>query len=800
YFIYTFYNVTSSNCNDYAAVRKPLRDILCQKGQDFIRANAALGVTLPVGGYTINNLFAAIGTDMDVAEAGSNYAGVNLPFALGYTYDHSFGQPASWLFDPTIFSAPFFPGSGFAGVKYLSSPTGAGEIQLYSNTINGRPFAGAVNDPRDVVQLYRYLSGTLSPAFGDDPCNTGNPAVTHICFVNNTSPQDMRFFQSSTPLTLGPGQGGSIVTAYIFAAPVITGSCSGSCDVKPGDGRRLVDANLLATSGANTVDSLTGFISYKDGTPLRPADGIVQQDEFSVVPGSLLGKANVAQAVFDTKFLLPFAPSSPDFFLIPGDNQVTVLWKPSPSETSGDPYFQIANQAIVNGSPNILYDPNYRQFDVEGYRIYRGRVDAPNELTLLAQYDYGGTVISDYTGIINADPDCAPEFGITGSCSSLVENKKDGTTLTNHKDYDLVGDIIQVNSGTGRVHLASGKALNVSPDTAVTGRGKLGGCGPKSVCPPLSNTLVPFVYVDRTPRNNFRYFYTVTAFDVNSIESGPTSLESPRTTKSVTPVAPASNAELVGNLETHLYGRGVKMDSVFPSLPTLDATTGEFSGPLPPANGTVLGFAGQFASKVVSAPGDLSLTLDSIGGGSAYDGTPTTYYMTAVSPDTTIHYAIPVVQDAFESTVEDIQFFNAISADQSLASRYGGDASFKLKAQITTDLAGNYYTNSWGRGCINGAPGFTANSGCDYNGSRWFLGPSPAKNETKADPNAGNGANGANGTMDAGAPNNSGFNNAGELPNVDVIHQVIAYQTTANVYRDVHGGYGSFSRAADYNV
>ncbi|HXI19824.1 MAG TPA: hypothetical protein VNH46_01985, partial [Gemmatimonadales bacterium] len=178
YFLYTFYNITSSNCADYAAIRPSLSAILCQKGKDYHDANAALGVTLPVGGYTISPLYAAIGTDMDVAQAGSNYAGVNLPFALGYTYDHSFSQPAGWQFDPTIFSAPFFQGSGFSGVKYLSSPTGAGEIQLYSNTINGRPFAGAVNDPRDVVQLYRYLSGTLSPAYGDDPCNTGNPAVT----------------------------------------------------------------------------------------------------------------------------------------------------------------------------------------------------------------------------------------------------------------------------------------------------------------------------------------------------------------------------------------------------------------------------------------------------------------------------------------------------------------------------------------------------------------------------------------------------------------------------------------------
>ena len=26
---------------------------------------------------------------------------------------------------------------------------------------------------------------------------------------------------------------------------------------------------------------------------------------------------------------------------------------------------------------NPQYDPNYRQFDVEGYRVYRGRVDSP---------------------------------------------------------------------------------------------------------------------------------------------------------------------------------------------------------------------------------------------------------------------------------------------------------------------------------------------------------------------------------------------------------------------------------------
>ncbi|HWA59397.1 MAG TPA: hypothetical protein VG692_19240, partial [Gemmatimonadales bacterium] len=327
YFIYTFYNVTSTNPADYAAYRPSLRPILLQKAQDFHAAVAATGVNVPASGYSMTNLFAAFARDDDVGSAGANYSSVNLPFALGYTYDHGFSPNLpGWKFDPSIFSSPFFAGVGFTGAKYLKSPTGAGSIQLFSNTINGQPFAGAVNDPRDVTQLYRYLSGTLSPATGDQSCNTGIQAQTRVCFINNTSSQDMRFFQSSTPLNLPPGGSGSIVVAYLFAPPVKAAGSINNTDVKPGDPRRLTDPTLLA-AGANLIDSITGFAGWSDGN----GDGIVQQGEFQVIPKSLLGKAQVAQTVFDFKFLLPFAPSSPDFFLVPGDDQVTVLWKPSTS-------------------------------------------------------------------------------------------------------------------------------------------------------------------------------------------------------------------------------------------------------------------------------------------------------------------------------------------------------------------------------------------------------------------------------------------------------------------------------------
>ncbi len=818
YFIYSFYNITSKNRADYNAIRPALADILYQKALDFHAQNLAQGVDLPDAGYTIENMFAAFSADMDVAEAGSNYSGVNLPFALGHTYDHTFSKPTGWTFDPSIFSPPFFSGAGFVGVKYLKSPTGAGAIQLFGNTING----GAFGDARDVVQLYRYLSGSLSPAAGDQACNNGNPTITHICYVNNGSPADMRFFQSSTPLTLPPAGRGSIVVAYIFAAPVATGSCPGpSCDLRPGDGTLLTNALNLPTTGANAVDSVTGYRGFSDAN----INGVVEQDEIAVVPGSLLGKALVAQAVFDAKFLLPFAPDAPDFFLIPGDNQVTVIWKPSVSEQTGDPYFNIASLATVGVNNNALYDPNYRQFDVEGYRIYRGRVDAPNELTLVAQYDYAGTVISDFTGIINSGVDCAPEYniGVGSTCPVAYPNggnQKDGTTLTAHVDYELAGDIVQVKAGSGRIPLADGTAYTTKSDTAVVGGGKAGSCGPKSACPALDNTGVPFSYVDRTPRNNFRYFYSVTAFDINSIESGPTSLESPRNTKSTTPVHASPNYVNTAALTAHVVGRGVAMDTIITSNPTINPTTGVFSGPQRPADGLTAAFVGELAKQVIAAPGAFQVTLDSIdptgegseegccGGVAA--GTPTIYYFTAQSGSLVTQLQVPIQTDGNSGATRNggEAFFSAVSVDNSLAQRYGGNSTFQLKGTAADTIPSFYLGAAQLLGCrIKGGPITGGTNDCIYNGPRWFDSPSTPTSsplpsarlgtETFADPISGNCKhNGGNNPVCAAVS----FNNAGALTGVTTIQSPASYGVLIRRWRNMESSMAPFWRAADMNV
>jgi hypothetical protein len=754
---------------------------------------------------------------MDVAQADANYSTVVVPFALGNTYEHTFSGTAEWTFDPGIFGPPFFPGAGFVGVKYLKSPVDPATGQevglaLFSNTING----GAFDDASNVTQLYRYLSNNISTAAGDAACTF--PAASRICYVNNGSPDDMRFFQSSGPLTLGPGEFQSIVVAYIFAAPVAVGACTaaGSCDLTPGDPTRWLSATTLA-GGANPVDSVAGFSDFTDAN----ADGVVQQEEVTTVPGSLLGKSLVAQEVFRNRFLLPFAPETPNFFLVGGDNQVTVLWQPSASETSGDPFFAIAQQPTIvpegggDPVPNVLYDPNYRQFDVEGYRVYRGRVDAPNSLEMLAQYDYSGTLITDFLGAVNPSAGCAPELGIQDTtittdpadptappdtafgCPVVFDSVGPGVAPTVSFDVPLVGPITQVvirpGSG-GRIALADGQAFLTASDTAITGAATAcAGFARSAAECPLRDTGIPFVFLDNTARNNLRYFYSVTAFDINSLQSGPSSLESPRITKSITPSALASNLQSEVTFTPSISGRGVDV-SQGATVPQIDPATGRFSGKFPPADGADISFVGQLVQTVFSGSASVEATLIGLSLGDARNAIPVTYtFQTASSTGTMDTVAVSVQQGAPTGAAGDTTSvattspFPAATVNAELAARYGVPPTFVQNALVTQRLAVYQRTNAWGRGCHIEFGGTMLGGDCTYNGPRWFSGA----NETKAHPNAGNVA----GTGDA-----TDNNNAGELPGVLTIQAAQSYNQHSATYRIIEAALGGAVRAADFNV
>ncbi len=252
YFIYTFYNVTARDPAAYAAVRPGMREILAEAGERFQDVNEQrFNIDIPEGGYTISSLFAAFGADMDVAEAGANFASVNVPFSLGYTYEHTFAPADGWTFDPGIFSPPFFAGSGFVGVKYLKSPVDpvTGEevgLTLFSNTINRAPSTTPRTGPSCIAisrttSAWRPATRPVTPAIRahQNLLHQQRPGRRHAVLPGLGTAGARRPVHSARSwwrISLPP--------------PSAVGACvgPGTCDLKPGDPTRLSDPDVLPSA------------------------------------------------------------------------------------------------------------------------------------------------------------------------------------------------------------------------------------------------------------------------------------------------------------------------------------------------------------------------------------------------------------------------------------------------------------------------------------------------------------------------------------------------------------------------
>src|SRR3989449_7913882 len=318
YIIYTFYNVTARSTSgkyNNPTIPGSLQAEVAAIGDLFQDVNEnAFKIQIPDGGYTIDSLYAAQAMDADVAVFSQNYATAIVPFNLGLEYTGTFLGDVGWQFPPDIFGPPFAAATGFIGIKFLKSPTDAtGKeigLTMFSQELNS---ATGFPDALGVRQLFRYLAGFLGPS--DNPCNPNDTGVNirkrHYCFLGQVQ-GDARFIQASGPLSLPPGEARSIVVAYINAAPYNgTGTPlvnkGGTADTKPGTGG--VGLTALPSDTIRLIDKIAGWVSSNDAN----ADGKISQEEVTTVPGSLLAKALVAQAVFDKGFLLPSAPDAPHF-------------------------------------------------------------------------------------------------------------------------------------------------------------------------------------------------------------------------------------------------------------------------------------------------------------------------------------------------------------------------------------------------------------------------------------------------------------------------------------------------------
>jgi hypothetical protein len=679
YVVYDFINITSGNASDYDGLRTTCEadkataadpavapNIDCTAYAAEIAAIGAqyqagvadrLGVTLPANGYTIDSMYASFSIDPDVGNAGTNSSTAILPFDMGVAYKSDFNEP-TWFYPPDINGAPFGPYPGYVGVKYLKSPVDPATgnqigLTLFSNTENG---ATAFPDPTGVSQLWRYLSGNVTALEGDRICSQPNPKVSKLCFLVQ-NPIDTRFYQSSGPFSLAPGQKGTIVVAFVHAAPIaaplLAGGFTSGTNMPPlipATGAQIAAdpnaSNPATTTTLRPLDFSAGWVGQTD----LNADGIIQQQEVQTAPRSLLAKSLVAQGIFDANFLLPFAPEPPNYFLLPGDNQVTIVWSPSVTETVGDPYFTIAANTT---SP--LFDPNYRQLDVEGYRIYRGRTGA--DLELIAQFDYSGTSFVDFNGAWDYGTGCAPELGAgfdgaAGECP--VDFSGGGFTAGDPSvSHDITGDMPQV-SLPGRAALLTGGTLLLD--------GKLDTFWPDAVAggsPGLTNAGVPFAFVDQGVINSTDYFYAVTAFDVNSVNSGPSSLESAVIATRVTPRAPAANATSTVLSQGIAGSDGEFLDAGV--WPTIDPDDGTFSGNIPPITTGSLGFLASVAEAL--APGDNVVRVDSVdlGWAGGFGPAPNLYLTLQTPGKPDLQQTVPLSIPRFNSYTP-----NTFSFDQAL--------------------------------------------------------------------------------------------------------------------------------------
>lgn len=546
FFIYKFTNVT----NDPA----------------FQAANeAAFKISLPDAGWQIDNIYAAFAMDPDVDSngAGSNFSTGFLPFNMGMAYHASFSAPGfNFVARADLYAPPFFQAPGFVGVKYLRSPINPATKQevgltMFSNTTNGAPFP----DPAGDKQLFRYLKGDTQAALGDPVCTIPNSIVVRLCALVQ-QPSDTRFFEASGPFSMKAGESATIVVAYTHAAPVKVPQYTLGTVLAPG-----IPSTHPGAGGdtIRTIERIAGLITMPAAAVSIDAAGNFIVDQSKLVAGrdfvrrSLVHNALIAQSIYNNKFLLPRPPEVPTFSLVPGDQQVTVVWAPTKTELgcvegpvaaggkNGDPF---ANIALDPTSP--LFNANYRRCDVEGYRIYRA-VGLSGGFEQIAQFDKLGTVFADVT--CEQDPSYVPEEDPTGAnCSG--------------SDISLVGDIVQFREG-GRIRNAVTQSVNVLPQGADTVH--------------LEDTGVPFAFVDRSVRNGLTYRYIVTAFDVNSLRSGAATLESPRQPQFVTPRKDPTNMKFASFTSGVTNAAGAALPAL--AAPTISSADGTFSGPMQPTDG-----------------------------------------------------------------------------------------------------------------------------------------------------------------------------------------------------------------------
>jgi len=274
-----------------------------------------------------------------------------------------------------------------------------------------------------------------------------------------------------------------------------------------------------------------GWVSDSD----RNATKSFEQNEVVTAPRSLLNKALVAQRWFDTSSCCPSRPTRRSSSWCRATTRRRCV---AEDRFRGRPAIRITRWpsavTVARTRPQnpfrILCRSNFRQFDVEGVRVYPRSHDRPAGAG--RQFDYAGTTLRtstggfDYSG--DRDPDgpgpltgdglsqCRPGVGVAGRLPGDVSDRSGpmstvSTTTCRQRDSIPPG---------GRVQLADGNVFILKADTMVTGgRPRAPGCaaprcqrrGAVRLHRPQRAQLLPVLLFGHRVRREFGGFRTVLA-------------------------------------------------------------------------------------------------------------------------------------------------------------------------------------------------------------------------------------------------------------------------------------------------
>ena len=468
YFLYTFYNITSTNEADYADVRPSLRPSCWSRPRTFQATNTArFGINLPAEGYAINDLFAAFVADMDVAQADANYATVNVPFALGVHLREHVQQRREPRAGPSRRHLRRRRRSSPASASSASSTSAARTIPTPASRWASPCSAPSPAPPGSLQDPQRREAALPLHHRRPDPDRRRLLAAqsarqSKICFVNISSPADMRFFQSSGPIDLAPGGSGTIVVAYIFAAPVASGGCPGAaCDVKPANTN--ADLTILGdparmASGVNKIDTMMGYAGQQQRRvrtrrPTRSDPG----DPGRVPHRAGLAAAQGADGPVGVRQQVPAALRARAAGVLPGAGQqpghraLGRLGHREPGQS----------RSVLRGGASDI-DANRCTTRTSGATTSRaiGSIAAGRttrrELLLIAQFDYAPDADAPGAGIFTGlpragEPDAAVRAGARRlhrlRCGCCSRRRRRARRSPVAGPIDLTGTITQVTAG-----------------------------------------------------------------------------------------------------------------------------------------------------------------------------------------------------------------------------------------------------------------------------------------------------------------------------------------------------------------